>query len=317
MAGGQKRRVERSEAFLKLAARIVTFTGGDFEPSPPPQLLSKLTDEDLVLAVDAVEAVAAKQQQRPTGKAQFRLLAWTVADARGAATPLEKAAAETVGKRLDRQAKKVRGDLESCELAYRERRLIASDVDHASMDAAFRLEIETLRSEVYIGFHELELAVAEDAAAAALPAALAAALQVADAPSLHPSQPLPEIPPDLARSLGTTGVQYLWEHAIYTEWATRVTFLGPRDRKSEEWRDLVPRALTKLLSDAAEMPRLQTELEECRDELITASEQVIAHHKTIDVLEERNRMLEAMVLEQASKLGITDSAVDLHFVRGV
>ena len=64
MAGGQKRRVERSEAFLKLAARIVTFPGGDFEPSPPPQLLSKLTDEDLVLAVDAVEAVAAKQQQR-------------------------------------------------------------------------------------------------------------------------------------------------------------------------------------------------------------------------------------------------------------
>ena len=99
MAGGQKRRVERSEAFLKLAARIVTFPGGDFEPSPPPQLLSKLTDEDLVLAVDAVEAVAAKQQQRLTGRAQFRLLAWTVADARGAATPLEKAAAETVGKR--------------------------------------------------------------------------------------------------------------------------------------------------------------------------------------------------------------------------
>lgn len=316
MAGGQKRRVERSEAFLKLAARIVTFTGGDFEPSPPPQLLSKLTDEDLVLAVDAVEAVAAKQQQRPTGRAQFRLLAWTVADARGAATPLEKAAAETVGKRLDRQAKKVRGDLESCELAYRERRLIASDVDHASMDAAFRLEIETLRSEVYVGFHELELAVAEDAAAA-LPAALAAALQVADAPSLHPSQPLPEIPPDLARSLGTTGVQYLWEHAIYTEWATRVTFLGPRDRKSEEWRDLVPRALARLLSDAAEMPRLHIELEECRDQLISAHEQVIAHHKTIDLLEQRKRDLEDIVLDQAGKLGITDSAVDFHFVRGV
>jgi len=65
------------------------------------------------------------------------------------------------------------------------------------------------------------------------------------------------------------------------------------------------------------MPRLQTELEECRDELETAWEQVVAHDKTIDLLEERNRMLEDMVLEQASKLGITDSAVDLHFVRGV
>ena len=47
------------------------------------------------------------------------------------------------------------------------------------------------------------------------------------------------------------------------------------------------------------------------------AEQVVAHDKTIDLLEERNRMLEDMVLEQASKLGITDSAVDLHFVRGV
>ena len=303
--------------FQRLAERILTSPDGNFEPSPPPQLLDELTDEDIAVAVDVVEAVVTKQQPRPSGRAQFRLLAWTVADARGAAAPLDMAVAEAVGKRLDRQAKKVRGDLESCELAYRERRLITSDVDHASMDEAFRLEVETLRSEVYIGFHELELAVAEDAAAAALPAALAAALQVADAPSLHPSQPLPEIPPDLARSLGTTGVQYLWEHAIYTDWATRVYFHGPRNRKSEEWHDLVPRALARLLSDAAEMPHLQTELEECRDELETAWEQVVAHDKTIDLLEERNRMLEDMVLEQASKLGITDSAVDLHFVRGV
>ena len=29
-----------------------------------------------------------------------------------------------------------------------------------------------------------------------------------------PSQPLPEIPPDLVRSLGRTGVQYLWKYAI-------------------------------------------------------------------------------------------------------
>ena len=35
------------------------------------------------------------------------------------------------------------------------------------------------------------------------------------------------------------------------------------------------------------------------------AEQVVAHDKTIDLLEERNRMLEDMVLEQASKLGAT------------
>ena len=70
-------------------------------------------------------------------------------------------------------------------------------------------------------------------------------------------------------------------------------------------------------SDAAEMPRLRTELEECWDKLEMAWEQVVAHDKTIDLLEERNRALEDIVLEQASKLGISDSPVDLHFVRGV
>ena len=75
--------------------------------------------------------------------------------------------------------------------------------------------------------------------------------------------------------------------------------------------------MKKLLEDSAEMPRLLGELEECRDELIAAREQVVAHDKTIDLLEQRNRDLEDVVLGQASKLGITDSAVDLHFVRGV
>ena len=105
MAGGQERRTKRAEAFLKLAERIMTFPDGNFEPSPPPQLLSKLTDEDLVLAADAVEAVAAKQQARPTGRALFRLLAWTVADARGAATLPDKAVAETGGKQTRRVVK--------------------------------------------------------------------------------------------------------------------------------------------------------------------------------------------------------------------
>ena len=181
------------------------------------------------------------------------------------------------------------------------------------MDEAHRTKMETLRSEVVTHWlpQKLEPA-AEDTAT--LPAALTAALQIADAPSLHPSRPLPDIPPDLVRSLGRTGVQYLWEYAIYTDWATRVYFTGPRDRKSEEWRDLLPRAMKKLLEDSAEMPRLLGELEECRDELIAAREQVVAADKTIDRLEQRNRDLEDVVLGQAS---ITDSAVDLHFVRGV
>ena len=100
-----------SEKLRQLARRLLPFTEGSFEPSPPPCLLDNLTDELLVVAADAVDAVCATATARPSGKAQYRLLAWVVADARGAAVPMEKPLAETIGKRLDRQARKVRGDL--------------------------------------------------------------------------------------------------------------------------------------------------------------------------------------------------------------
>jgi hypothetical protein len=308
MAGGQKRRAQRSEAIGKLAERILTFPDGKFEPSPPPQLLCKLTDEDLVVAVDAVEAVVAKQHPRPSGRAQFRLLAWTVADARGAATPLEKALAETVGKRLDRQAQKVRGDIELCEREYHERRLYASEAEHASMDAAHRLAMEALRTEVYVGFHELEPAGEEEAAVAALPATLAAALQIAEAPR-HPSQPLPDIPPDLCRSLGSAGVQYLWDLAIEIDWANPGYF-RPHARKSEDWHQLVPQAMTKLLRGAAEIPRLQSEIEESQDELETMWKLVEAKEKQVELLEKANGLLRDKVRRQAEALGPSDPCAE-------
>ena len=90
-----------AEALKQMATRIVAFKEGDFSPSPPPYLLDKLTDYDLIVAVDAVWLVAAEQQPPPSGKARYRLLAWTVADARGAAEPLSKGTAEKVGKRLE------------------------------------------------------------------------------------------------------------------------------------------------------------------------------------------------------------------------
>jgi len=102
-----------------------------------------------------------------------RLLAWVVADARGATMALDKALAETVGKRLDRQAQKVRAQLacatrEAEEARTRLAAVVAPSAPIGGMDpgrmAARSAEInaaeaqayQRARSEVYIGFHELE-----------------------------------------------------------------------------------------------------------------------------------------------------------------
>jgi len=71
-----------------------------------------ITDELLTVASDSVEAICDLVQPRPSGKVQLRLLAWVVADARGAVVSMDKPLAETVGKRLDRQARKVRAEQE-------------------------------------------------------------------------------------------------------------------------------------------------------------------------------------------------------------
>jgi len=42
-----------------VAQRIRTFPEGQFSPSPPPQVLRRLTDDLLVTASDAVKGVAA------------------------------------------------------------------------------------------------------------------------------------------------------------------------------------------------------------------------------------------------------------------
>ena len=156
------------EALRSRAERLHHFTGGQFEPSPPPVLLDKLTDQLLVVASDAVTAVAAATLPALSGKATLRLLAWVVADARGATTPLEKALAETVGKRLEKQAQKVRETLaaataDAAEARESARAAAAQDANLAAALAAELAAIDALeqgaydraRDEVYIGFHEL------------------------------------------------------------------------------------------------------------------------------------------------------------------
>jgi len=164
---------EKQRALETLARRILPSLDGTFSPSPPPAMLDAITDELLVVASDAVAAVASEVQPKPSGRALVRLLAWVVADARGATMALDKALAETVGKRLDRQAQKVRAQLacatrEAEEARTRLAAVVAPSAPIGGMDtgrvAARSAEInaaeaqayQRARSEVYIGFHELE-----------------------------------------------------------------------------------------------------------------------------------------------------------------
>jgi hypothetical protein len=158
----------------------------------------------LVVAADAIATVASEVQPRPSGKALYRLLAWAVADARGATAPLDKALAETVGKRLDRQAQKVRGELaratDDAEAARSNlaRDALAEDAvaaQLAAIDAVEQRVYDHARNEVYVGFSELEGLLPNYVAPSRYP----------ELETLHQPQgpsSLPPIPPDLQAALG-------------------------------------------------------------------------------------------------------------------
>ena len=157
-------RADTSQIWSGLRARARQFLrhpDGKFDASPL-KLLNEIIDGALVDAADAVEAAVQELpagRARPSGRAQRRLLAWVLADARGSA-PLEPAVAETAGKRLQKQAERVRGKLadvaaaaaaarvEACAATDAEARLAAIDEDELFKEAA-------LRAEVYVGFYEV------------------------------------------------------------------------------------------------------------------------------------------------------------------
>ena len=304
IAGGQERRDKQSEALRRVANRLLPFPGGDFEPSPPPQLFDRITDELLVVSVETVEAVVSEQQPRPSGKAQFRLLAWVVADARGATMPLDKTLAVTVGKRLDRQAQKVRGDCAAVSAAAREARLqlsaaTASDPAArrqgvAAIDAEEQSKLESLRAEVYVGFHELEalLPGAEKQKAEPAEPALAAAVQVATAAlTQKPAPPaLPAIPPELASRLGPEGVQYLWDFVH-----ERRTF----PRRGEDWYKCLPWVIQSILVDFSSLFNLQTEED--------VWELIDAQQEQIRLQQEMNAVLRARVRQLELRYGVAGS----------
>jgi hypothetical protein len=158
----------QSEALKRLARRVRSFPEGAFTPSPSPALLDEITDELLVIASDAVSAVG-KEAPALTGNSIFRLLAWTVADARGAKAVLDKPLALTVGKRLDRQAVNVRRQISeingrcmgACDRLRNDAEGDASRTEllPRQLEAAENekwLSLKLISMEVYVGFTELE-----------------------------------------------------------------------------------------------------------------------------------------------------------------
>jgi hypothetical protein len=60
-------------AFEERATRILTFKEGEHTPSTSPALLEVLTDDNIVVAVAAIKAVAARQPAPPSANAQKKL----------------------------------------------------------------------------------------------------------------------------------------------------------------------------------------------------------------------------------------------------
>ena len=128
----------------------------------------------------------------------FRLLAWTVADARGATVPLDKALALTVGRRLISRADTVRGELAAAAAQAEEARAGAlGDGELAAIDETEQAAIRKARDEVYIGFWELDelLPGAPDRDAAAM-------IRYPKLNQPRDHTPLPPISGGLAAALG-------------------------------------------------------------------------------------------------------------------
>ena len=217
------------EKLGSVARRILNFKNDAFEPSPPPQLLDKLTNELLIVAVDAVWAAAAAAMTI-SGVARYRLLAWTVADARGATVPLDKPLALTVGKRIERQAIKTRADLASvadAAQAARDRAREAADraseggpareglpSELAAIDQAEQARLNELRDEVYIGFNELESLLPSESDVVPRVADETAEVRFPYLLGLDERDDyVAAIPPDLVAILGPDATQALWQFA--------------------------------------------------------------------------------------------------------
>ena len=160
-----------------------------------------------------------------SGNSIFRLLAWTVADARGATAALEKPLALTIGRRLDSRAETVRDELAAAAAAVEECRVDLSNEErstrregelreYAAMFAEAKAEQQRrvkkhARDEVCIGFHELESLLPKEPAS---PTGLASPSLTSPPSAIQPSTSPYVDPMDrLDTELRKMGVYYPWK----------------------------------------------------------------------------------------------------------
>ena len=162
------------EALLSRVADIASATGR----SPPfrPALAKdvELSDGLMVLALEAVEAyAAAAPTPKPNGVEQKRIMALLVADAMGFQRVLAGDDVTRAGKRIHKQAKKVRDELAAAcseTAAARADAYAAAATDSklqealatalAEIDDKELTDFSKLAYELYIGFHEIAGGVA-------------------------------------------------------------------------------------------------------------------------------------------------------------
>lgn len=326
-SGAAKRLKGVAEALRRRADECFPPMEGSYPPPEGTVLLDKLTDELLVVASDVVSASAAAYRASIkdlvgvpafSGKAQLRLLAWLVADARGAVELLGKAEAETVGKRLERQAQKVRAELDAARAAA------ATDRAHAKaaggddgllavINATEQAATNHARDEVYVGFHELEslLPQAEpepepEPAPAPVPAPAppgppSAANNVEDnvftlcealeakgvrcpLELLHYEEESAACPPDLEALIGSEAVQEIRDRVC----SSSIRFTSGKDW----WEFGLPRYARMLFQDRARIKQhhaedMDSEAERCAEETERARAEIDELNEEIDELRDQ------------------------------
>ena len=223
------------------AERIKLTPDGDHAPSAQRLGPKAVTHELLMLCQDIVKSLSPKL----SGKAQKRLFAWLLADAMSVGRPMEKALADTVGTRFDRQADRVRSEMEAISgKAAQERadaenavalagltadpkneRLLAElAAKHSAIIAGEEDQLDKLRREVYVNVGELNLEAQAEPVTPAVPTLLSTPVTGPVGPKLTEEWDAEQrafahwrahggmLPQELDECLGGEGVRMLQDH---------------------------------------------------------------------------------------------------------
>jgi hypothetical protein len=218
-------------AIQKSAERLLPTSDGVFERSSGPPLTKEITDGLLVDIHQAVNDIGESMQPKLSGLARKRLMVWVVVDTLRSPVVFGRAQADKTGARIWVQAQRVCAALstvtdgaDAARAAARAAPDLTAEVlaqELAAIDAGEAFGVSKLRTEPYIGLHEVEPHV--EPAASRLPESAdpnplaphhATNPDSVRYPSLLYSPPEPKeppaIPPDLLASLGPDGVQILF-----------------------------------------------------------------------------------------------------------